>query len=60
VIDNYHNNGIDITNQSWFYNDYKNDKTISSIVSNIQIIKGFLNEKGLIIDDYKKLNKYNA
>jgi len=52
VIDNYHNNGIEITNQSWFYNDYKNDKTISSIVSNIQIIKGFLNEKGLINDDF--------
>lgn len=52
VINNYHNNGIEITNQSWFYNDYKNDKTISSIVSNIQIIKSFLNEKGLINDDF--------
>ncbi len=52
VINNYHNNGIEITNQSWFYNDYKNDKTISSIVSNIQLIKSFLNEKGLINDDF--------
>ena len=52
VVEHYKNKGIEITDQSWFYNDYKNDKTISSIISNIQIIKSFLNEKELINDDF--------
>lgn len=52
LVDNYHNNGIEITNQPWFYNDYKNDKTISSILSNIQTIKNFVSVYGLINDDF--------
>ena len=52
VVANYHNNGIEITNQSWFYKDYESDKTISSIVSNIEIIKKFLFDKNIINDDF--------
>lgn len=52
VVDNYNDNGIEIQNQSWFYSSYKNDKTISSIISNIETIKGFLYDKNLIIDDF--------
>ena len=52
VVDNYYSNGIEITNQSWFYKDYENDKTISSIVANIETIKKFLIDKNTINDDF--------
>jgi hypothetical protein len=52
VVDNYCSNGIEITNQSWFYKDYENDKTISSIVANIETIKKFLIDKNTINDDF--------
>ncbi len=52
VVANYQNNGIEITNQSWFYKDYESDKTISSVVTNIEIIKKFLFDKNIINDDF--------
>lgn len=52
VISNYSDKGIDIKNQSWFYKDYESDKTIFSIVENIEIIKQFLIKENIINDDF--------
>ena len=52
VVDKYNNNGIEITNQSWFYKDYKNDKTISNIVGNIETIKKFIFKNNIINDEF--------
>ena len=52
VVINYKEKGIAIEDQSWYYNEYKNDKTITSVVSNIQIIYQFLNNNNLATDDF--------
>jgi len=52
VVSNYSDKGIDIKNQSWFYKDYESDKTICSIVENIEVIKRFLIKEDIINDDF--------
>jgi uncharacterized protein with ParB-like and HNH nuclease domain len=52
VVSNYSNNGITIKDQSWYYKEYESDKTISSIVANINIIKEFVTIKKIICDDF--------
>jgi uncharacterized protein with ParB-like and HNH nuclease domain len=52
VVANYFNSGIEITDQSWFYKEYKSDKTISSIVSNIETIRKYLIAKNIINNDF--------
>ena len=52
VIANYCKKGIEIADQSWFHKDYKSDKTISSIVTNIEYIKTYIREKDIINDEF--------
>lgn len=52
VIANYHSKGIQIEDQPWFYNEYLSDKTISSVVTNIEIIKKFVADKNLINNEF--------
>ena len=48
----YINGGVDIKDQSWYYNDYEHDQTINSIICNLEFIKRKLVEKQLINDDF--------
>ncbi len=52
IVNNYSKKGIEIINQSWFYNNYKSDKTIATILSSIEIIKKFINDNEIINDDF--------
>jgi hypothetical protein len=52
VVVSYFNNGIEITDQPWFYKNYKSDRTISSIVSNIETIRKFLIDNNIVNDDF--------
>ena len=52
VVTNYKERGFVIENQSWYYNEFKNDKTISSIVSNIKTIHTFIIDNALVSEDF--------
>jgi len=48
---NAYSQKIDITNQNWYYtNEYQYDKTIQSLISNIESIEEFLTENNLLTD----------
>ncbi|WP_374362552.1 DUF262 domain-containing protein [Cloacibacterium sp.] len=52
VVTNFKDRGFQIENQSWYYNEFKNDKTISSIVSNIKTIHTFILDNALVSEDF--------
>lgn len=52
VVTKYKDNGIVIEDQSWYYNEFKNDKTITSIVSNLKTIHHFITDNELVTEDF--------
>jgi len=52
LVVKYTTSDCDIKNQAWYHYEYANDKTISSVIKNIDIIQQFLKSNGLIKDEF--------
>lgn len=52
VVVNYVDKDIQIEDQSWYYNEYKNDKTISSVISNLKILSEFIAANNLEDEEF--------
>lgn len=52
VVKNYKENGIDIYDEPWYYQEYKNDKTITSIIYNIATIDKFITTNTLATEEF--------
>lgn len=47
AIDYYLDGGEKITDQSWYHNDYKSDKTVCAVLANVTFIRTYIKENGL-------------
>jgi uncharacterized protein with ParB-like and HNH nuclease domain len=47
AIEYYLSGKEDITDQSWYHNDYKSDKTVSTVLANVSFIRTYIKQHGL-------------
>jgi hypothetical protein len=52
VVKNYKENSIDIYDEPWYYKEYKNDKTITSVIHNISTISKFITTNNLTTEEF--------